>query len=49
MGLWVTAFQSKSYVTELLLILATGTTERATYSPNESQAQEGGFLIDEAA
>jgi len=49
MGLWVTAFQSKSYVTELLLILATGTTERATYSANESHAQEGGFLIDEAA
>ena len=49
MGLWVTAFQSKSYVTELLLILATGTMERATYSQNESHTQEGGFLIDEAA
>jgi hypothetical protein len=49
MSLWVTAFQSKSYVTELLLILATGTTERATYAPNESHSHEGGFLIDEAA
>ena len=49
MGLWVTAFQSKSYVTELLLILATGSIERATYSPNEPHTQEGGYLIDEAA
>ncbi len=49
MGLWVTAFQSKSFVTELLLILATGTMERATYSPDESHSHEGGFLIDEAA
>ena len=49
MGLWVTAFQSKSFVTELLLILATGSTERATYSPNESHSLEGGFLINEAA
>jgi hypothetical protein len=49
MSLWVTAFQSKSFVTELLLILATGTMERATYSPNESHSHEGGFLINEAA
>ncbi len=49
MSLWVTAFQSKSFVTELLLILATGTTDRATYAPNESHSHEGGFLIDEAA
>ena len=49
MGLWVTAFQSKSFVTELLLILATGSTERATYSPEELHSLEGGFLINEAA
>ena len=49
MSLWVTAFQSKSFVTELLLILATGTLDRATYAPNESHSHEGGFLIDEAA
>ena len=49
MSLWVTAFQSKSFVTELLLILATGNMERATYSPNESHSHEGGFLINEAA
>ncbi len=49
MSLWVTAFQSKSFVSELLLILATGNMERATYSPNESHSHEGGFLINEAA
>jgi len=49
MSLWVTAFQSKSFVTEMLLILATGTTDRATYAPNESHSHEGGFLINEAA
>ncbi|MCY2984470.1 MAG: hypothetical protein NTY15_12660 [Planctomycetota bacterium] len=49
MSLWVTAFQSKSFVSELLLILATGNMEQATYSPNESHSHEGGFLINEAA
>jgi len=49
MSLWVAAFQSKSFVTELLLILATGTTDRATYSLDESNSHDGGFLIDEAA
>ncbi len=49
MGLWIIAFQSKSFITELLLILSTGTMERATYSPNESDSYEGGFLINEAA
>ena len=49
MSLWVTAFQSNSFVSELLLILATGKMERATYSPNESHSHEGGFLINEAA
>ena len=49
MSLWVTAFQSKSFVSELLLILATGTMERATYSPTESHSHEGGILFNEAA
>jgi len=49
MSLWVTAFQSKSFVTELLLILATGSTDRATYAPSELHSHEGGFLVDEAA
>jgi len=49
MALWVTAFQSKSFVSELLLILATGNSERATYAPGDSHSLEGGFLINEAA
>ena len=49
MSLWVTAFQSKSFVTELLLILSTGSMDRATYAPNESHSHEGGLLINEAA
>ena len=49
MSLWVTAFQSKSCVSELLLILSTGSIDRATYAPNESHSLEGGFLINEAA
>jgi hypothetical protein len=49
MSLWVTAFQSKSFVTEMLLILATGSVDQATYSPNETTSREGGFLINEAA
>jgi hypothetical protein len=49
MGLWISAFQSKSYVSELLLILSTGKSESATYAPNESHSLEGGFLINEAA
>jgi hypothetical protein len=49
MGLWISAFQSKSYVSELLLILSTGKAESATYAPNESHSLEGGFLINEAA
>lgn len=49
MSLWVTAFQSKSFVTEMLLILSTGSTDLATYAPNESHSHEGGLLINEAA
>ena len=49
MSMWVTAFQSKSYVAEMLLILATGKPDSATYSPGESHSHEGGFLVNEAA
>jgi hypothetical protein len=49
MSMWVTAFQSKSFVTEMLLILATGKSDSATYSPCESHSLEGGFLVNEAA
>jgi hypothetical protein len=49
MTLWISAFQSKSFVSELLLILSTGKSDTATYSPNESHSLEGGFLINEAA
>ena len=47
--LWVAAFQSKSFVSEMLLILSTGNAEAATYSPNEAHSLEGGYLINEAA
>ncbi|MEQ1824829.1 MAG: hypothetical protein ABL921_02755 [Pirellula sp.] len=49
MSLWVSAFQSKSFVSELLLILSTGKADSATYAPSESHSLEGGFLINEAA
>lgn len=48
-SLWIWAFQSKSYVSELLLILSTGRAHTATYAPGESQSHEGGYLINEAA
>ena len=48
-SMWVTAFQSKSFVTEMLQILATGNSESATYSPGESHSLEGGYLVNEAA
>jgi hypothetical protein len=48
-SLWVGAFQSKSIVSDMLLILATGRSESATYSPTESRSIEGGFLVNEAA
>jgi len=49
MSLWVSAFQSKSFVSEMLLILSTGKADSATYSPGEVHSLEGGFLINEAA
>jgi hypothetical protein len=48
-SLWISAFQSKSFVSELLLILSTGNPDSATYAPNEAHSLEGGFLINEAA
>jgi hypothetical protein len=48
-SLWVSAFQSKSVVSDMLLILATGRSGAATYSPTESKSIEGGFLVNEAA
>lgn len=49
LSLWVSAFQSKSFVSEMLLILSTGKPDSATDSPRESHSLEGGFLIHEAA
>ncbi len=49
MSLWISAFQSKSIVSDMLLILATGRSESATYSPTEAKSIEGGFLVNEAA
>jgi hypothetical protein len=49
MSLWISAFQSRSIVSDMLLILATGRSECATYSPTESRSIEGGFLVNEAA
>jgi hypothetical protein len=49
MSMWVSAYQSKSFVAELLMILSTGKSESATYSPTESYSLEGGYLVNEAA
>ncbi len=49
MTLWISAFQSQSIVSEMLLVLATGRSESATYSPAETQSNNGGVLINEAA
>jgi hypothetical protein len=48
-SLWVNAFQSKTFVSEMLMVLSTGRSEVATYSPNENASHEGGYLVDEAA
>jgi hypothetical protein len=48
-SLWITAFQARDFVTELIRILSTGRSEHATYSPSESHTHEGGFLVNEAA
>lgn len=49
LSMWVSAFQSKSFVAEMLMILATGKSDSATYSPSEIHSHEGGFLVNEAA
>jgi hypothetical protein len=49
MSLWMSAYQSKSLVSEMLLVLATGRAQNATYAPGESRSMEGGFLMNEAA
>lgn len=48
-ALWITGFQAASYTTALLDLLATGSTERATYGPCERAALEGGRIVDAAA
>jgi hypothetical protein len=48
-SLWMSALHSQSTVTEMLLILATGRSDSATYHPNETRSIEGGFLVNEAA
>jgi hypothetical protein len=48
-SLWISALHSQSTVTEMLLILATGRNDSATYHPNETHSIEGGFLVNEAA
>jgi hypothetical protein len=47
--LCVTGFQASSYTNSLLEILATGHPDRATYSPGERDALEGGQIVDAAA
>jgi hypothetical protein len=47
--LWMSAYQSKSLVSEMLLVLATGRADTATYAPGEARSMEGGFLMNEAA
>jgi hypothetical protein len=48
-SLWITAFQAREFVSDLIRILATGRSQQATYAPSESRTHEGGFLVNEAA
>jgi hypothetical protein len=48
-SLWVTAFQSRDFVSDMIRILSTGRASEATYCPSESNSREGGYLINEAA
>jgi len=48
-SLWVGAFQSREFVSEMIRILATGRAANATYSPTETSSHEGGFMVNEAA
>ncbi len=48
-SLWITAFQARDFVSELIRILSTGRSSNATYSPTENHSHEGGYLVNEAA
>jgi len=48
-SLWVTAFQAREFVSDLIRVLATGRSSPATYAPTESHSHEGGYLVNEAA
>lgn len=48
-SLWITAFQARDFVTDMIRILSTGNVSEATYSPSEADSREGGFLVNEAA
>lgn len=48
-SLWITAFQARDFVSEMIRTLATGRSQTATYSPEESHSHEGGYLVNEAA
>lgn len=48
-SLWITAFQARDFVSDMLRILSTGRASEATYSTSEVDNREGGFLMNEAA
>jgi hypothetical protein len=48
-SLWITAFQARDFVSDMIRILSTGRASEATYSPSEVDNREGGFLMNEAA
>ncbi|MFN6127470.1 MAG: hypothetical protein ACK6DC_20365 [Planctomycetota bacterium] len=48
-SLWVSAFQAREFVSDMIRILSTGRVSEATYSPSELTSSEGGYLVNEAA
>jgi hypothetical protein len=48
-SLWITAFQARDFVSDMIRILSTGRASQATYCPSESDNREGGYLVNEAA
>lgn len=48
-SLWISAFQARDFVSDMIRILATGRSSEATYSSSEIDSHEGGFLMNEAA
>lgn len=48
-SLWITAFQARDFVSDMIRILSTGRANQATYSASEADSCEGGFLMNEAA